>query len=230
LNFPTIRVQRVSATEDEELENDGNAALNISDLNPGVNTQLDPVATTCSTTAAIPSALNCVIGAQFAPTVIGNPVTGTITATSNSPNTPQTVTLKGQVLTLDPSSITLNTSGSPSATGALVTFTVTVTSTGVTPTGTVTFLDGSVTIGTAFEQCRRGGVSDAVPREWDSYYYGELRRRCQYCAWYICACDSDRKRWDHHYRDVKSHSLLARGQRDFFCARRWDVRYSYRER
>ncbi|WP_353063741.1 Ig-like domain repeat protein [Tunturibacter psychrotolerans] len=149
LNFPAIRVQRVSSTEDEELENDGNAALNISDLNPGVNTQLDPVATTCSTTVPMASAFNCIIGAQFAPTVIGNPVKGTITVLSNSPNSPQTVTLSGQVLTLDPSTITLNTSGSPSATGALVTFTVAVTSTGVTPTGTVTFLDGSTTIGTA---------------------------------------------------------------------------------
>jgi large repetitive protein len=149
LNFPTIRVQRVSSTEDEELENDGNADLNISDLNPGVNTQLDPIATTCSTTVALSSALNCILGAQFAPTVIGNTVTGLITVTSNSPNTPQTVTLSGKVLTLDPSTITLSTSGSPSATGALVTFTVTVTSTGVTPTGIVTFLDGSVTIGTA---------------------------------------------------------------------------------
>jgi large repetitive protein len=149
LNFPAIRVQRVSSTEDEELENDGNAALNISDLNPGVNTQLDPVATTCSTTVPMASAFNCIIGAQFAPTVIGNPVKGTITVLSDSPNSPQTVTLSGQVLTLDPSTITLNTSGSPSATGALVTFTVAVTSTGVTPTGTVTFLDGSTTIGTA---------------------------------------------------------------------------------
>ncbi|NYF91012.1 Ig-like domain repeat protein [Tunturiibacter empetritectus] len=149
LNFPTIRVQRVSATQDEELENDGNAPLNISSLNPGVNTQLDPVATTCSTSVAMASALNCIIGAQFAPTVIGNTVTGTIIVTSDSPTSPQTITLSGKVLTLDPSTITLNTSGSPSATGALVTFTVAVTSTGVTPTGIVTFLDGAATIGTA---------------------------------------------------------------------------------
>jgi hypothetical protein len=149
LNFPTIRVQRVSATQDEELENDGNAPLNISSLNPGVNTQLDPVATTCSTSVAMASALNCIIGAQFAPTVIGNTVTGTIIVTSDSPTSPQTITLSGKVLTLDPSTITLNTSGSPSATGALVTFTVAVTSTGVTPTGIVTFLDGATTIGTA---------------------------------------------------------------------------------
>ncbi|WP_158941571.1 Ig-like domain repeat protein [Granulicella sp. S190] len=149
LNFPTIRVQRVSGTQDEELENDGNAQLNISALNSGVNTQLDPVATTCSTSVPMASALNCIIGAQFAPTIIGNTVTGVITVTSDSPNSPQTLTLSGKVLTLDPSTITLNTSGSPSATGSLVTFTVAVTSTGVTPTGIVTFLDGSVTIGTA---------------------------------------------------------------------------------
>ena len=149
LDFPTIRVQRVSATQNEELENDGNAALNISDLNAGVNTQLDPVATTCSTSVAMASAFNCIIGAQFAPTIIGDTVTGLITVTSDSPNSPQTITLSGKVLTLDPSTITLNTSGSPSATGALVTFTVAVTSTGVTPTGIVTFLDGTVTIGTA---------------------------------------------------------------------------------
>ena len=149
LNFPEMRVQRVSSTQDEELENDGNASLTISDLNPGVNSQLDPVATTCSTSVPLTSALNCIIGAQFAPTVIGNPVKGVITVTSNSPNTPQTITLSGQVLTLDPSTITLSTSGSPSATGSLVTFTVAITSTGVTPTGTVTFLDGSTTIGTA---------------------------------------------------------------------------------
>jgi hypothetical protein len=149
LNFPTIRVQRVSATQNQELENDGNLPLNISALDPVVNSQLDPVATTCSTSTPLDSALNCILGAQFAPTIIGNNVQGFITVTSDSPNSPQTVTLNGKVLTLDPSVVTLSSSGSPSATGSLVTFTVAVTSTGVTPTGTVTFLDGTVSIGTA---------------------------------------------------------------------------------
>ena len=52
------------------------------------------------------------------------------------------------MLTLDPSTAVLRSSGSPSALGAPVTFTATLTSTGVIPTGTVTFLDGATSIGT----------------------------------------------------------------------------------
>ena len=148
-NFPTMRVQRVSSTQNETLENDGNAPLNISLLNLSENAQLDPSATTCSTSAPLSSATYCILGTQFAPTVIGSPVKGTITVTSDSPNSPQTVTLSGNVLVLDPVTINLATSGTPSATNSLVTFTVTITSTGVTPTGTVTFLDGTTPIGTA---------------------------------------------------------------------------------
>ena len=150
-NFPAMRVQRVSATQNETLENDGNAPLNISQINPSVNAQLDPLATTCSTGAPLASATDCILGTQFAPTVTGNSVQGTITITSNSPNSPQKVTLAGKVMVLDPATITLSTSGSPSSTGALVTFTTTVTviGTGATPTGTVTFLDGTRAIGTA---------------------------------------------------------------------------------
>lgn len=148
-NFPTMRVQRVSSTQNETLENDGNAPLNISLINPSLNAQLDPAATTCSTSTALASAYYCILGTQFAPTVTGNSVKGTITITSDSPNSPQTVTLAGKVLVLDPVTINLTTSGTPSATNAPVTFTVTITSTGVTPTGTVTFLDGTTAIGTA---------------------------------------------------------------------------------
>jgi large repetitive protein len=157
LTFPTMRVQRISATENQELENDGNAPLNLSLINPVSNSQLDPVATTCSTTSPMAIAVNCIIGAQFAPTVIGTPVLGSITVTSNSPNSLETIKLSGNVQTLDPSVVTLGTSGSPSSTGSLVTFTATVTSTGVTATGAITFLDGTVSLGTA--QLNSAGVA-----------------------------------------------------------------------
>jgi sugar lactone lactonase YvrE len=148
LSFPTMRVNRISATQNETLENNGNAPLNISAIQPVTNAQIDNSVTTCSTSQQIASALNCLIGVQFAPTVTGNPVTGSITIASDSQNSPQTIRLSGQVLTLDPSTSVLKSSGSPSALGAPVTFTVTVTSTGVTPTGTVTFLDGTTSLGT----------------------------------------------------------------------------------
>jgi large repetitive protein len=148
LSYLTIRVNRVSATQDETLENDGNLPLDISSLLAGANSQLDPIATTCSSSAPLAVAVDCIIGAQFAPTVIGNPVLGSITITSDSPNSPQTIKLTGQVMTLNPSTAVLTSTGSPSALGAPVTFTATLTSTGVTPTGTVTFLDGTTSIGT----------------------------------------------------------------------------------
>ncbi len=148
-NFPAMRVQRVSSTQNETLENDGNAPLNISQISPSVNAQLDPTATTCTTSTPLSSAYQCILGTQFAPTVVGISVKGTITITSDSPNSPETVTLAGKVMVLDPVTINLTTSGTPSATNAPVTFTVTITSTGVTPTGTVTFLDGTATIGTS---------------------------------------------------------------------------------
>jgi sugar lactone lactonase YvrE len=148
LSYPTMRVNRVSATQNETLENDGNAPLNFTSILPVTNAQLDSSVTTCSILQPVAIALNCVIGAQFAPTVIGNPVLGSISLVSDSQNSPQTIKLSGQVLTLDPTTGVLITSASPSALGAPVTFTATFSSTGIKPTGTVTFLDGSTSIGT----------------------------------------------------------------------------------
>ena len=150
-NFPTMRVQRVSGTQDQTLENDGNASLNISQIAPSVNAQLDPTETSCSVGTPLSPAYFCILGTQFAPTVVGNSVKGTITITSDSPNSPQTVTLAGKVQTLDPVTITLTTSGASwtNTSPVPITFTVTITSTGVTPTGTVTFFDGTTAIGTA---------------------------------------------------------------------------------
>ena len=147
LDFPTIRINRVSSTRDETLENDGNAAWQISALTPGSNTQIDPIATTCSRTATVATADICILGAQFAPTVLGNLATGTIRIASDSPNTPQIITLEGQVISLDPSTVTLLTSGSSSITGSSVTFSSTVSSAGITPTGSVTFYDGTASLG-----------------------------------------------------------------------------------
>lgn len=155
LNYPAMRVDRVSATQTQKLENDGNATLNISLLdaaltatapNPAINSQLDTTVTTCPVTGQLNEDLNCIIGAQFAPQVTGTPVTGYITLTSDSPTSMQELTLTGTVQTLYPPTITLTTSGTPSKTGALVTFNTTVTSTGPTPTGTVTFMDGTTAL------------------------------------------------------------------------------------
>lgn len=53
-----------------------------------------------------------------------------------------------QVVNQDGTSVTVTSSSNPSPLGATVTFTATLASTTVTPTGTVTFLEGAVTLGT----------------------------------------------------------------------------------
>lgn len=149
LAYPDMRVMRTSAAKIQTLENDGNATLNIASIQAISNATVDPVTTTCATGQQIAINATCVLGAKFSPLVTGSNVTGSIRIQTDAANSPDTLTLEGNVLSLDPPTITLSTSGSPAATGSLVTFSVTVTSAGITPTGTVTFMDGNNTLGAA---------------------------------------------------------------------------------
>ncbi len=151
LFYPDMRVGRTSAAESQILENDGNTPLNIQSLQAGQNTVIDST-TTCAT--GQPLAINgtCTIGADFNPQSTGTGVTGIITVNTDAANTPNLLTLEGNVLTLDPPTITVTPDQNPARTGATVTFTITVTSPGVTPTGTVTLVDSNsghpLTLGT----------------------------------------------------------------------------------
>ncbi len=148
LTYPDMRVLRTSAAQTQTLENDGNAPLNIASVQAISNATVDPVTTTCAAGQQIVINATCSLGAKFSPTVTGADVTGSIAIRTDSANTPDTLTLEGNVLSLDPPTITISTSGSPAATGSSVIFSVAVSSAGVTPSGTVTFLDGSTTLGT----------------------------------------------------------------------------------
>jgi uncharacterized repeat protein (TIGR01451 family) len=71
---------------------------------------------------------------------------GALLISDNTSNGTETVSLHGTgVLS---SQTTLQSSANPSAVGQSVTFTATVTGSGTTPTGTVTFMDGSTTLAT----------------------------------------------------------------------------------
>ncbi len=148
LEYKPIREGRVSAPLPQTLENDGNAPLNVSTITPVSSSQVDAATTTCSASTPLGILAQCVIGADFAPTAVGNPVVGTMTVASDSANTPGTIYLVGQVLDVDPASITLTSSSNPSITGSTVVFTVAVSSVGTTPTGSVSLLDGTNTLAT----------------------------------------------------------------------------------
>ena len=140
LMYPTMRVGKISPPQPEGMENDGNASLAVS-LPIFVNAALDPASTTCK--GGLPSDLSCTYGVEFAPTVIGNPVLGTVTQPTDAANSPNVINLSGQVLTVEPTTISLTSNDNPSLLGAAVTFTATVFSADKARSGPVTFFDGA---------------------------------------------------------------------------------------
>jgi len=155
LDFTTPIPQGLKSTPmPATIENDGNLALDLTTITAGTNTALDTPTTTC---IAGPPDLsvdaNCIVGAVFAPTTSGNPVTGTITLASATANSPVTLTLVGDALPANATVTTVTSNPNPSSFGVdVVTFTVTVT-TGTTPSN----LTGKVSISDTYN-----GVTTAI--------------------------------------------------------------------
>ena len=150
LSYPAIRVDRVSAPQPQTVENDGNAALDFTAFTPVSNSQLDSASTTCATSQPVPVNQTCALGVDFAPTVTGLLVTGSLSVTSNAADSPGIINLSGQVLAVQPTSTTLTSSSNPASLGTAVTFTAVVSNAlPVAATGTVNFLDGTTQIGSA---------------------------------------------------------------------------------
>ncbi|MDE1163329.1 MAG: Ig-like domain repeat protein [Acidobacteriaceae bacterium] len=157
LIYDTIRVGKTSAPQAVGLENDGNATLNVSGF-AFDQSAIDSATTTCAVgTLAI--GVQCNLGVEFAPTTVGDTVTGTLTVNSDAGNTPAIVTLTGDVLTVNPTAITVATSGTPSMFGASVTFTASITTDATTAlTGTIDFKDGTTTICQAVTVANNGAA------------------------------------------------------------------------
>jgi sugar lactone lactonase YvrE len=145
LNYATIKVGNVSEPQSVGLANDGNATLVLT-LPTLVNAATDGSTTTCTTGADILSASTCVIGAEFAPAVIGDPVLGSITVNSAAGNTAPMINLSGVVLSITPTTVAVTSSANPSVVGAPVTFVATISNGNQPLTGTVTFFDGTTQI------------------------------------------------------------------------------------
>jgi sugar lactone lactonase YvrE len=146
LVYQPIRVDRVSTALTQVLENDGNAPLNLASITAITAAQVDPTTTTCTASSTLAPLSTCVIGLDFAPTTLGLLVFGSADAVSNAGNSPGVITLEGQVLSVDPATVTIASSANPGTTGTPILFTVTVSSQGTTPTGVVTLLDGTSTL------------------------------------------------------------------------------------
>jgi sugar lactone lactonase YvrE len=150
-----VRQGEESATQLQEVENDGNAAFDLTAITLGQNAALDPAATTCALSPPM-MAVNedCEIGVVFAPsTTVAIPppateeqLTGNIAVAANTVNAPLQIEAVGIASLVNATTTTLTSSLNPSGFGQPVTFTATV-ATGAetgTLTGTVTLaVDGA---------------------------------------------------------------------------------------
>jgi hypothetical protein len=150
LAYVEMRVDRVSAPQPQAIEDDGNATLNFSAFNLVSNSALDPASTTCAISLAVQVNQTCLLGVEFAPTVTGLLVEGSLSVASNAPDSPGIINLSGQVLAVQPTTATLTSSANPATLGTAVTFTAVVSnSLPAAATGTVNFFDGTAQIGSA---------------------------------------------------------------------------------
>jgi hypothetical protein len=152
-----VRQGSTSVTQDEIVENDGNAALDLTAITPAVSAAIDPtVANSCADPSSLAVNANCTIGAVFAPAASPT-LTNDQTEMPNidvfedaqpsivAANSPLDIELVGTAEPVNSTTTTLASNPDPSGFGQSVTFTVTV----VTGAGTGN-LTGTVSITDTF--------------------------------------------------------------------------------
>ena len=152
-----IRQGSTSATQDQTVENDGNAALDLTAITPAVDASIDPtVANSCTDPSSLAVNADCTIGAVFAPAATPT-LSNDQTETPNidvyedaqpsivAPNSPLDIQLVGTAEPVNSTTTTLASNPDPSGFGQNVTFTVTI----VTGAGTGN-LTGTVSITDTF--------------------------------------------------------------------------------
>ena len=140
-----------SSPKYQTVENDGNAAFDLTAITPDANSYIEEDGTTCTTGVPFLAVdTSCTIAAVFAPTVSGNPLIANINVGSlgDTINSPLDIQLIGVATAVNSTTINVASSLNPSGFGQNVTFTATVTTGAGTSnlTGTVSFFDGATTL------------------------------------------------------------------------------------
>jgi hypothetical protein len=137
-----IRIDQVSPPQPITIVNDGNLPLTLTGITAAANAAVDAVSTTCATS---PSTLGvgepCNVGAEFAPTVTGNPLITNIDVASKTPNSPLDIEIVGDAEALNSTTTTITSNPNPSDFSQKVVFTVNITTGTGTLNGTVTITD-----------------------------------------------------------------------------------------
>lgn len=146
--YQPIKATNTSAPVVQTIESDGNATLTIASVVATTNSAINAAETTCSSAMPLLVGGTCAVGAEFKPVTVGSPVSGLITINSNSANTPISIDLSGNSLSIFPTTTTVTGAPNPASLGTAVTFTATVTSANTQAlSGTVSFYDGTTLLG-----------------------------------------------------------------------------------
>ncbi len=95
LSFGALNLDQISSPQSVDVSDVGNAALNISTLAVSSNYGLQGVGNDCVPGEPLSIGFTCAVGVVFAPSVVGNPLTGTLVITDDAFNSPQSSTLSG---------------------------------------------------------------------------------------------------------------------------------------
>jgi sugar lactone lactonase YvrE len=151
--IPTaVRQGDQSAQQNQTIENDGNAPFDLTSITPDKNAAVDGAATTCTTgSTQLKVNTDCVIAGIFAPSSAGYPLFGNVYIAGNNVNSPLDIELIGDATAVSSTTITLASTVNPSGFGVAVTLIASATTGAGTGnlTGSVTFTDGTVTLGTS---------------------------------------------------------------------------------
>jgi hypothetical protein len=95
LSFSSVNVGQTSSAQSVTVSNVGTAALHFNSLIASSNFLLQGVGNDCVMGSPLAVGATCALGVAFAPSMAGNPLTGTLTVTDDAFNSPQIVSLTG---------------------------------------------------------------------------------------------------------------------------------------
>jgi len=169
-----VRQGSFSAPQNQTLQNNGNAALDLSAITPDQNAAVNDSSLKDACATGVPFLAvdaSCQIGAVFAPSeslVFPPSVTSEqifanidIGKPGDTGNSPLDIELIGEAAIVNSTTVTVASSNNPSHFGQSVTFTATVTTGAGTGnlTGTVSFLDGTTTLAAGVVLTASGGAA-----------------------------------------------------------------------
>jgi sugar lactone lactonase YvrE len=125
--FSPVPVGQTGSPQTLVLTDVGSAPLNISSIPRSEYFQIQSVGNDCAAGTPVPVGGTCAVGVVFAPTISGNPLSGSLSIYDDAPNSPQTVSLTGGAVTTPliswptPAAITYGTALSATQLGASTT-------------------------------------------------------------------------------------------------------------